>query len=125
MIFIHTTDGHFYSLGMLHPELEESAGDIGEKVRFTKTYKGANVRILSVNSTGLGLVIETDNQVLLFAQNEWFHVFESEVLSVRTFPRSKRFRNIVIITNEEGIWIISLFDDSKLTMKGNVNGISY
>ena len=120
VLFIHTFEGNFYSLGMQR----SASGEL--KVRFTRTFKGADMRILSVNSTKLGLVIETDNRILLFANSKWHSILESEDLSVRAFPRSKRFQNIVVLTTEEGIWIISLFDESVLQgREGDTNGYSH
>lgn len=104
-IFIHCLDGNFYSVGISPKKLEEG------RVRFTKTYKGQGTRILSVHSTETGLIIETDNRVFLFAHGRWWPLMESAVLSIRTFPRSKSFRNLVALTTEEGLHLVGLFDD--------------
>jgi hypothetical protein len=106
VIFIHTIDGHFYSLGIKTPKQGRP------QLTFRRTYKGSQTRILSANWTSLGLVVETDNRVLLFAHNDWFPIQESEAISVRTFPRSRRYRNTVLITTEEGILIVGLFDET-------------
>ncbi len=36
---------------------------------------------------------------------------------VRTFPNSKRFRNLVAITDESGVFLVSLFDESEFERK--------
>jgi hypothetical protein len=106
VLFIHTFDGHFYSLGVATRK-----GD-RPRLTFRRTYKGAQTRILSANWTSVGLVLETDHRVLLFAHNEWFPIHESEVISIRTFPRSRRYRNTVIMTTEEGVLIAGVFDNA-------------
>jgi hypothetical protein len=118
--FVHTRDGSFFSVRMQY-----SPKDSEPKFRYSRTDKGDNVRILSVNTTKVGLVIETDYTIFLFSNGEWFHILDAEVLTVRTFPRSKRFQNMVAITTEEGIWLIGLFDDSKSGYKEDIDGISY
>lgn len=105
VIFIHTIDGNFYSLGIRTPRQGRP------QLKFRRTYKGAQTRILSANATSAGLVVETDHRILLFSRNDWFPILESEVISVRTFPRSRRYRNIVALTTENGVIIVGLFDE--------------
>lgn len=106
VFFVHTIEGNFYSVGV------KRSSQSDPKLSFTKTYKGAGTRILSVNPTNLGLVVEIDHRVLLFANQEWYPIIESEAISVRTFPRSRRFKNLVAITLEDGVLLVGLFDDS-------------
>jgi hypothetical protein len=103
-IFVHTTEGTFYSIGI------RKVSDDRPKVSFTRTYKGRDTQVLSMNSCSSGMIVETNNTVWLFSNREWFPIVESEVLSVRTFLRSKRYKNLVLITNEEGLFITSVFD---------------
>jgi len=104
-MFVHTLEGYFYVVG-----IQKSDGE-HPKVRFTKTFKGENTRILSVHPCKTGLIIETNNKVFLFANGDWYHILDSEVLSVRTHSKSKRYQNIVVDTTEEGIYITSMFDE--------------
>ena len=106
VIFIHTFDGNFYSLGIKTPK------EGRPQLTFRRTYKGSGTRIVSAHSTSVGLVVETDHRVLLFAHHDWFPIHESEAISVRTFPRSRRYRNTIVITTEEGILIAGLFDEA-------------
>jgi hypothetical protein len=105
VMFVHTSTGNFYSLGL------KTMSDMRPRISFTRTYKGPNVRILSARSSRVGLVIETDDRVLLFANSKWIPLVDSEVLSVRTFPSSRRFQNVAVVTNEEGVFLISMFDE--------------
>lgn len=104
-VFIHTLDGNFYSIEISLQKIG------GPKIRFTRTYKGKGTRILSAHPTDVGLIIETDKRVFLFANERWWSIMESAVLSIRTFPRSKRFRNLVALTTEEGLHLVGLFDE--------------
>jgi len=105
MVFIHTWRGDFYFLGLKDIWGEEPS------VRFTRTYKGEGTRILSAHWSKPGLVIETDERVLLFAHGEWHAIIESAVLSVRTFPKSRRFQNLVAVTTEDGVLLAGMFDE--------------
>jgi hypothetical protein len=100
-IFVHTFGGEFFSL-----RLSKRQGN--SRVYFHRTYKGTSVRILSAAPLGSGVVIETKDRVFLFAQERWFHLIDRDVLSVRTFPSSQRFRNIVSIATEDGLHLVSV-----------------
>jgi hypothetical protein len=107
-LIIYTSDGMFYAL-----EFRKSTGQL-PTLRFTKTYKGVNNRVLSIKPSKLGLIIETDNAVYLFKNGTWNHILDSEIISVRTHEENRHLQNIVIITKEDGIILSSLFDDSIL-----------
>jgi hypothetical protein len=109
MMFVHTWSEDFYSLGIRNPERGEPS------VHSAKTYKGTGTRILSAAQSKVGVVVETDNRVLLLADDEWLPVEESEVISVRTFPRSRRFQNVVALTKEDGLLLVALFDEAPFT----------
>jgi hypothetical protein len=110
VIFINTFNGHFYSLGLNGRETTSP------RISFSKSYKGTGNRILSASPSRAGLVIETDNQVLLFANGDWQTLVDSPVLSVRTFINSKRFQHLITITTEEGVWLINAFDVNSLLL---------
>ncbi len=99
-IFIHTFRGDFFSL-----RLGKRNGL--PRVFFHRTYKGTGVRILGASPLGNGVVIETNNRVFLFANEQWFQLHDGEVLSVRTYPTSLKFRNVISIATEEGLHLIS------------------
>jgi hypothetical protein len=103
-IFIHTFAGEFFSL-RLGKRLGVS------RVYFHQTYKGTGVRILSAAPLGDGIVIETQNRVFLFARERWFHLVDRDVLSVRTFQSSRKFRNIASIATEDGLHLVSVKPD--------------
>jgi hypothetical protein len=109
-LFINTVEGYLYALGIQRSK----PGEL--QIRSTKTFESGSMRILSANMSKPGLIVETEDRILLFVNGEWLPLIESEALSVRTFIRSIRFQNIVAITNEEGVWLASLFDDSDLLL---------
>ncbi len=106
--FVHTYYGNFYSASITFPI------DRDPEIRRKKTFKGKESRILSAHPLDLGTVIETDDDIFLFANEEWFHIHESEALSIRTFPRSEPYQNITAITLEDGLLLVSVFDDEKI-----------
>jgi hypothetical protein len=99
-IFVHTFAGDFFSL-----RLGQRQGV--PHVFFHRTYKGTDVRILSAAATAAGIVIETNKKVFLFYKERWFPLVNQEALSVRGFPRSLVFRDIVSICTEKGLHLIA------------------
>jgi hypothetical protein len=49
--------------------------------------------------------------VLLFSDHSRYTLEDSDVISVRTFPRSRRYRNVVALTLESGIMLVGLIDE--------------
>ncbi|HKD83593.1 MAG TPA: hypothetical protein VKB58_02505 [Terriglobales bacterium] len=103
-IFVHTFGGEFFSLRLGHRHGEP-------KIYFHRTYKGTGVRILSATPLDTGLAIETNHRVFLFTKEHWIPLVDRDVLSVRTFPSSQRFRNIISIATEDGLYLISALPD--------------
>ncbi len=109
-LFVQTKGGKFFSSritrskkGEIKPEhAKESSGGIG--------------RILTIQPGKVGPIIETEESVLLFAdeENQLYPITEFGALTVRTFPRSKRFQSLVVITTEDGIWLAGVFDSLQL-----------
>ncbi|WP_157619652.1 hypothetical protein [Skermanella stibiiresistens] len=104
--FVHTYDGKFYCF----ETRKNPKGDIN--IFFTRTQKAEQSRILSAHPVKEGLIIETDDRVFLFSEDRWWTIFEGPVISVRTFRKSKRFQNLVAITHEEGVEVISIIDEN-------------
>jgi hypothetical protein len=75
-------------------------------------YDEISERVLSVHPTAVGAVVETDFKVLLFAEGKMTQLLGEEAISVRTFPGSKRFRHLVLITVDSGIYILGLVPET-------------
>jgi hypothetical protein len=105
VIFAQTTDGEIFSLGMRSQEGTPPG------IAYSRSFKGARMRILGAHVCKPGAVIEADDSVLLLAEGQWTELLSSPVLTVRTFERSKRFRNLVAITTEEGLWLLSIVNE--------------
>ena len=84
-----------------------------------KSYKGQENQILSVHQVNMGSVIESFNTIWLFSHEKWTPLVKDKAISVRTFPQSKRYQNLVSVTTEKGIFLLGLFDDSNFQ---DVNG---
>jgi len=112
-LFLHTNTGFLHSIQLSSP-------DNNDIIRLGRDEKSKEPigRILSINSTKLGPVVETSDKVALIGKNgQFFTLSETGALMVRTFPNSKRFRNIVVITDESGVFLVSLFDESEFERK--------
>lgn len=106
VVFISTVDGHFFALDVKKQKVGLP------HLQFSHTFKGAGTRILSAAATKLGAVIETDDRVWHFADGERTPVLQLPALSVRTFPLSKNFHNLISITTEQGIFLVGVFDET-------------
>ena len=111
--FIHKYDGEFFSLRMS----KSKDGELNFKTH--KSYKGQENQILSVHQVNMGSVIESFNTIWLFSHEKWTPLVKDKAISVRTFPQSKRYQNLVSVTTEKGIFLLGLFDDSNFQ---DVNG---
>ncbi len=107
VVFIFTFDGHFFALDVKTRKASPP------QVQFVHTYKGAGTRILSAATTKLGAVLETDNRIWHFANGEWTSILDVRALSVRTFPNSKNFHNLISVTTEDGVYLVGMFDDTR------------
>jgi hypothetical protein len=105
VLFVHTHEGQFLSIGLK----ARRNGQIS--LQFKRTYKGAGTRILDAQALLNGVVLETDSRVFAFLNGSWKTLIETEVLTVRTFPRSRNYKNLVVITTEAGAFLISVHDD--------------
>lgn len=112
-LFLHTNTGLLHSLQLSSPDNDGI-------IRLGKDEKSKEPigRILSINSTKLGPVVETSDRVALVSKNgQFFTLSEAGALMVRTFPNSKRFRNLVAITDESGVFLVGLFNESEFEKK--------
>ena len=108
-VFVNTFDGQFYAIG-LKREGKTDRPTFEYARSYNRTRNHHRARVLSSSPVRYGEVIETEDQVLLFANKQWSVLEDSEVLSVRTFRNSKRYQNIVALTKEDGVILVSLFD---------------
>ncbi|MEA5417596.1 hypothetical protein VB712_00070 [Spirulina sp. CCNP1310] len=108
-LFLSTYDEYFFAL---HLERRSSSAPTVSRVSDFKGLKGL-VSSLHTISAGRkpGLILETDEQILLFANCKFIPLFHDEVISIRTFSRSRHYRNIVSITTSDEIKLIAIFDD--------------
>ena len=77
------------------------------EIRYTRSHPIKRAEILDMRSSRSGIVVETETAILLFHEGEWHSVHQGEVLTVRTFSRSKRYKNLIVVTTEEGITLSS------------------
>jgi len=79
-------------------------GDLSGKILDITTFKRKNINIL-----------EFYNSVKMLVDNKLYTLAEGEALSIKSYPYSKRFQNIVTIVVQEGVYVISIFDDEKIS----------
>jgi hypothetical protein len=102
--FINTYDRGFFTVIWSRRDSQEK-----ERVIVTE-YPGVMGRVVSVHRSGVGVVVERDFACHLFHKGSFIPLLETEVLSVRTFNSSKRYRNLVAATAEDGVYLIAMLD---------------
>jgi hypothetical protein len=100
-LFLHTSTGHFLVMGVKRAEGEPP------EIRYTRSHGIRRAEILGMRSSRTGVVVETETAILLFHEGNWHTVHKGEVLTVRTFPRSKRYKNLIVVTTEKGVTLLS------------------
>ena len=85
-------------------EREWSDGKLGE---ITSSVKGACGRPVSTAHHPGGVVVEESDRVMLYLSDDKFAISDSECLSVRTFPNSRWYRNIIVTIDDDSLSITS------------------
>jgi hypothetical protein len=107
-LFITTYDGNIFTL-----KLEKN--DSNFSIINDYKYSGIGNLVSSIHTLGIkkaGIVIETDKNILLFTGGRFVPIFDDEVISIRTFPNSKYYKNIISLTTSEEILLFSVLDES-------------
>ena len=107
-LFITTYDGNIFILKLVN-------NDSNFSITNDYKYSGIGNLVSSIHTLGIkkaGIVIETDENILLFTGGKFVPIFNDEVISIRTFPNSKYYKNIISLTTSEEILLISVLDES-------------
>jgi len=107
-LFIRTYEGDLYTLS-----LQKESTRNPSLARYNR-YTGLNHIVSSIHTIRLdkgGTIIETDENILLFARKHFIPIFDGEVISIRTFPRSKHYQRLVSVTTADEVILIAIFDD--------------
>jgi hypothetical protein len=109
-LYIQTKQSHFYSAGV------RDNADGGRSLRFSKEFDSGVGRILGSAMVQSGndwcLVAEGFERVAILVNGSWQPVVDDQAVSVRTFPGSKRYKNLIAITLNDGVMIASIFDEN-------------
>lgn len=106
VLFINTSEGKFYGVGL------RIAEDGSLQAQYAKPYQGPPENILTVKTCAKGLMVETESKVFLFSHGNWIEILDSEVISIQSFPNSKRYKNLAAITVEQGVLLVGCYDES-------------
>ena len=66
--------------------------------------------MVSLHRSGAGVIVETDFSCHLFSEGSFIPLLDGEALNVRTFTSSKRYRNLMAATVEDGVYLIAIVD---------------
>jgi hypothetical protein len=102
--FVNTFERGFFTI--IWSRLEDQAK---ERVTVTE-YPGVTGRVVSVHRSGAGVIVETDFSCHLFSEGSFIPLLDGEALNVRTFTSSKRYRNLMAATVEDGVYLIAIVD---------------
>jgi hypothetical protein len=110
--FLNTYSGRFFGAGVKDVWTEDVTKKREPRLRYVKEYSRSESRILSAGATRVGVVLERDTDVSVWAQDEWHTFIDEPALSVRTFIKSKRYQNLVVATLTKGVQLTGLFDEN-------------
>lgn len=68
-------------------------------------------RILDAIPVRRNFVLELYDSVQLLADNQLHKLVDGEVLSLKSYPYSKRFQNLLTVVGENGVYVISVFNE--------------
>jgi hypothetical protein len=58
-------------------------------------------------------IIELYDSIKLLFDNRLYELAEGEALSIKSYPHSKRFQNLVTVVIEDGVYVICIFDETE------------
>lgn len=105
--FLQSDDGTLYVAdvtGLKHPD--------SYAISTVSTHR-VSEDILDVQPGPKWLAIETYDDVRLLSDQLSTSIFDGEVLTIRTFPRSRRYQDMLTITTEKGIYFSGILDESQ------------
>lgn len=109
--FISNSNGHFFvqtyeeHLYIIRVAQHRQTGHLSVSIAEGEHELRAQ-RVLSVHSLQSALVVETDSDLLLLTDGNLSTLVDSEVISVKTFPTSRHYENVVAVVTEEGLELI-------------------
>jgi hypothetical protein len=114
-LFVATRDDAFISLpiGFDKKHIGEEEQPLLKKGAKSQQIQG---RIISLHPCKPGIVIETMKSVVIVPKKGGpsTRLLSTEAVQVRTFPKSKRFQNLVVIVVEDGLFLMSVFDETEI-----------
>ncbi|MGO7544404.1 hypothetical protein AB9E34_01415 [Rhizobium leguminosarum] len=69
--------------------------EIAHQPSGSKPFPAAKGPIIAMTSSAVGMVAELDDEVTVLAEGKWHPVFDEAVYSIRGYPSSKWYRNLV------------------------------
>jgi hypothetical protein len=100
-LFLYTGGRRLVTVGM-----KPLRGD-GLNVSYVRKQESIDDDVLDMRFCNAGTVIETGEAVKLFNEGTWYELYKGAILTVRTFPRAVHYRNLIVVTTEAGITILS------------------
>jgi hypothetical protein len=111
-LFLSTYDGYLFALGL------KRDGFSAPTISYVSKFEGLQGLVSSLHTVRAGgspgLVLETDEQILLFAHRKFIPLFHDEVISIRTFSYAQHYRNVVSITTSDKVILVAIFDDDAI-----------
>lgn len=112
-LFLSTYDGKLFTLGLKRSSSASSSAN--PTISYDNKYEGLQSLVSSIHTLSIGdkpgLVLETDKQILLFANRRFIPIFDNEVISIRTFSRSQHYKNVISVTTSNEVVLIAVFDE--------------
>jgi hypothetical protein len=100
-------NGHMSSIGIARREDQRTL----TRARELGTYD-AGPTILGASRVGHTFALETEDSIIVAAEAETARISTGAIVSLRAYPRSKRYLRLVTSTSERGLWLIGIAEPS-------------
>jgi hypothetical protein len=80
------------------------------RARKVGEYRGVISRIISAARVEQSFAVESDRSVSFISSNRIKSVETGRVVSLRTYPNSRRYQRLTTVTSEQGVWMFGLIE---------------
>ncbi|RYF05802.1 MAG: hypothetical protein EOO77_27975 [Oxalobacteraceae bacterium] len=119
-LFIHNSTKNLFTQPSVDTFLSVILdSNISGGVRHVESYGGPGARLLTAEGTSFGLLGKTRKSVVLFAGGEWIDMHQGPVSCLRSFAKSKRYKNLICLCDREGLHLKAVITPREIPFYGH------
>ena len=114
LFFAHLHGGDLYRIRVTFPKDQPDEPMVAS---ITKVQECPESKIVSTSAVGVCAIVETFDKLFLLHPGGVLPILQQSMLSVRTYPQSRQYRRLATAVTDEGVYLLSVFDDDSLVKK--------